>query len=52
MDAKACTRDPLLQVHRMGPLKADRYGDGFLDVVRKAAGEPEPQPPGPPPPPA
>jgi ATP-dependent DNA helicase RecQ len=47
---KPCTRAQLLQVHGMGPVKADRYGDGFLDVVRKTAREPEPRPPGPPPP--
>jgi ATP-dependent DNA helicase RecQ len=49
---KPCTRDQLLQVHGVGAVKADRYGDGLLDVVRKAAGEAEPRPSGPPPPPA
>jgi ATP-dependent DNA helicase RecQ len=46
------TRDQLLGVYGMGPIKADRYGDGFLDVVRTMSRGAAAQPPGPPPPPA
>jgi hypothetical protein len=34
----------------VGPIKADRYGGGLLDVVRRAVPTAEPRPPGPPPP--
>jgi ATP-dependent DNA helicase RecQ len=32
---KPCTRDELLQAHGMGPTKADRYGAGLLDIVKR-----------------
>ncbi len=34
---KPRTRDELLQAHGMGPSKADRYGAGLLDVVKRHA---------------
>ncbi|HEY5658818.1 MAG TPA: HRDC domain-containing protein, partial [Myxococcota bacterium] len=34
---KPHTRAQLLQIHGMGSVKADRYGDGFLAVIREAA---------------
>ncbi len=34
---KPRTRDELLQAHGMGPAKADRYGAGLLDVVKRHA---------------
>jgi ATP-dependent DNA helicase RecQ len=32
---KPRTRDELLDAHGMGPTKADRYGDGLLEVVKQ-----------------
>ncbi len=34
---KPRTRDELLQAHGMGPAKAERYGAGLLDVVKRHA---------------
>jgi ATP-dependent DNA helicase RecQ len=34
---KPRTRDELLQIYGVGPVKADRYGEGFLDVVQESA---------------
>jgi len=35
---KPRTRDELLLAHGMGPTRVERYGDGFLDVVRQMSG--------------
>jgi len=38
LSLKPSTRDELLLAHGMGPTKVERYGDGFLDVVRQMSG--------------
>jgi ATP-dependent DNA helicase RecQ len=47
---KPRTREQLLQVYGVGAIKADRYGEGLLGVVRESEPDAEALPLAPPPP--